>query len=99
MPTLLGGHFDVGISLFFQAVSSQVSSAPLSLTSVFGMGTGGPSASSTPTYLLFVRCRYSFIIISSCPPIVNSFLKFFYFIPDFSLRFKSYMGNRQNKNL
>ena len=49
MPTLLGGHFDVGISLFSQAVSSQVFSAPLSLTSVFGMGTGGPSASSTPT--------------------------------------------------
>ena len=40
----------VGISLFFRAVTSQVSSAPLSLTSVFGMGTGGPSASSTPTY-------------------------------------------------
>ena len=39
----------VGISLFFQAVTSQVFSAPLSLTSVFGMGTGGPSASSTPT--------------------------------------------------
>ena len=40
----------VGISLFFRAVTSQVFSAPLSLTSVFGMGTGGPSASSTPTY-------------------------------------------------
>ena len=43
----------VGISLFFQAVTSQVFSAPLSLTSVFGMGTGGPSASSTPTYVLY----------------------------------------------
>ena len=40
---------DVGISLFSRAVTSQVFSAPLSLTSVFGMGTGGPSASSTPT--------------------------------------------------
>ncbi len=30
-------------------VTSQVFSAPLSLTSVFGMGTGGPSASLTPT--------------------------------------------------
>ena len=39
----------VGISLFSRAVASQVSSAPLSLTSVFGMGTGGPSVSSTPT--------------------------------------------------
>ena len=54
MPTLLDGHFDVGISLFFQAVTSQVFSAPLSLTSVFGMGTGGPSASSTPTILLYL---------------------------------------------
>ena len=43
----------VGISLFSRAVASQVFSAPLSLTSVFGMGTGGPSASSTPTIFLF----------------------------------------------
>ena len=35
--------FCVGENLFFRAVSSQVSSAPASLTSVFGMGTGGPS--------------------------------------------------------
>ena len=46
-----GWTLDVGISLFFRAVTSQVFSAPLSLTSVFGMGTGGPSASSTPTIL------------------------------------------------
>ena len=39
----------VGVFLFFQIVTNQVSSALLSLTSVFGMGTGGPSASSTPT--------------------------------------------------
>ena len=39
----------VGIFLFFRIVTNQVSSAPLSLTSVFGMGTGGPSTSSTPT--------------------------------------------------
>ena len=32
-----------------RAVSSQVFSAKLSLTSVFGMGTGGPSVQSTPT--------------------------------------------------
>ena len=48
----------VGISLFFQAVTSQVFSAPLSLTSVFGMGTGGPSASSTPTILLYLFFPY-----------------------------------------
>ena len=39
----------VGIDLFSRAVSSRVSSALLSLTSVFGMGTGGPSAFVTPT--------------------------------------------------
>ena len=42
---------NVGISLFSQIVSNLVSSAPLSLTSVFGMGTGEPSMSSTPTSL------------------------------------------------
>ena len=35
--------------LFSQAASSQVSSAQMSLTTVFGMGTGGPSSQSTPT--------------------------------------------------
>ena len=36
--------------LFSRFVSKQVSSAQVSLTSVFGMGTGGPSLQSTPTY-------------------------------------------------
>ena len=51
----LGVLLYVGIFLFSRAVTSQLSSALLSLTSVFGMGTGGPSASSTPTliYALF----------------------------------------------
>ena len=44
-----GGFHRVGENLFFRAVASQVSSAPASLTSVFGMGTGGPSRQSTPT--------------------------------------------------
>ncbi len=35
--------------LFSRFVSKQVSSAQVSLTSVFGMGTGGPSLQSTPT--------------------------------------------------
>ena len=39
----------VGYELFSRAVASQVSSAQMSLTSVFGMGTGGPSSQSTPT--------------------------------------------------
>mgnify|MGYP006945380692 CR=1 FL=1 len=48
----------VGVDLFSRAASSQVFSALLSLTTVFGMGTGGPSTSSTPTiyrYALFAH--------------------------------------------
>ena len=36
---------NVGIALFSRAVASQVFSAPKSLTTVFGMGTGGTSSS------------------------------------------------------
>ena len=54
-PSESDGFHYVGISLSFRAVTSQVFSAPLSLTSVFGMGTGGPSASSTPTILLYLK--------------------------------------------
>ena len=39
---------ETGIYISSQAVSSQVLSAQLSLTSVFGMRTGGTSASLTP---------------------------------------------------
>ena len=41
-----------GSFLLFRAVTSQVSSALQSLTSVFGMGTGVSSASSPPSYLI-----------------------------------------------
>ena len=41
----------VGIELFSRTVSHKVSSPLQSLTSVFGMGTGGPSAFVTPTML------------------------------------------------
>ena len=40
----------VGIDLSSRAVSSQVLSALVSLTAVFGMGTGGPSPLKTPTF-------------------------------------------------
>ena len=40
---------DVGIELFSRAASRKVFSPLQSLTSVFGMGTGGPSAFVTPT--------------------------------------------------
>ena len=40
---------DVSIELFSRTVSRKVFSPLQSLTSVFGMGTGGPSAFVTPT--------------------------------------------------
>ena len=40
---------NVGIDLFSRTVAGKVSSARRSLTSVFGMGTGGPSAFVEPT--------------------------------------------------
>ena len=39
----------VGVYLSSRAVTSQVLSARVSLTTVFGMGTGGPSPLTTPT--------------------------------------------------
>ena len=45
----------VGDELFFRSVSRQVSSPQQSLTSVFGMGTGGPSAIKTLTKWCTVR--------------------------------------------
>ena len=46
-----------GVSLSSQAVASQVFSTLVSLTSVFGMGTGGSSPPSTPSleHTLFFR--------------------------------------------
>ena len=41
----------VGFDLFSRLVAKQVLSALQSLTSVFGMGTGGPSALKKPTRL------------------------------------------------
>ena len=65
--------FCVGIYLFSRAASRRVSSAQASLTSVFGMGTGGPSPQSTPTiYAVFD----SLIIISLLFTFVKYFFKF-----------------------
>ena len=62
---------EAGIYLFSQAVSNQLSSAQVSLTSVFGMGTGGSSPSSTPAIpdlrqLLFLEGIYLQNWISNC---------------------------------
>ena len=45
-----------------RAVARKVLSAQVSLTSVFGMGTGGPSPQSTPTVCHQVSLRTAFII-------------------------------------
>ena len=47
--TLSDDRFGVGVDLSFRAASRQVFSARMSLTTVFGMGTGGPFSQSTPT--------------------------------------------------
>ena len=46
---ILSDGLCVGVDLFSRLVAKQVSSALVSLTSVFGMGTGGPSPLETPT--------------------------------------------------
>ena len=48
-PSNRTGLFHVGIALSSQAVTRQVFSTLMSLTSVFGMGTGGSSSPVTPT--------------------------------------------------
>ena len=47
--TIIYTPLSVGVFLSSRDVAVQVFSAPVSLTSVFGMGTGGPSPFSTPT--------------------------------------------------
>ena len=50
LPSLPLDKKEVGIDLFSRSVARQVFSALQSLTSVFGMGTGGPSALITLTF-------------------------------------------------
>ena len=45
----------VGNELSSRSVARQVFSPQQSLTSVFGMGTGGPSAVKSPTFWLIYR--------------------------------------------
>ena len=45
--------------LFSRPVTRQLSSAYMCLTSVFGMGTGGPSLQSKPTILLYIQALSS----------------------------------------
>ena len=54
---LFASHADVGIELSSRTVSRKVFSPLQSLTSVFGMGTGGPSALRKPTSLFDIGLR------------------------------------------
>ena len=80
-PPYWATAFSVGENLFSRAVTSQVSSAPASLTSVFGMGTGGPSRQSTPTVCFFAVVPDDSYIIpqrsGKCNPFFQKFLKIF----------------------
>ena len=75
----MDGYFNVGIFLLSRAVTSQVSSAPTSLTSVFGMGTGGSSLSSTPTVFAAVSLRlvYNITADRKMQALFSIFLNFF----------------------
>ena len=59
----------VGIELSSRAVSRKVFSPLQSLTSVFGMGTGGPSAFVTPTSLVkavaYLSSSQEFLILEN----------------------------------
>ena len=66
-PSYWTDWLDVSVYLFSRIVTNQVSSAQVSLTSVFGMGTGGPSPSSTLTIFCFAAAlRDDFNILPHC---------------------------------
>ena len=65
MESLLAVSDGVGIELSSRLVSKQVLLPQQSLTSVFGMGTGGPSAVEIPTAPLFAGHKCVSIELSS----------------------------------
>ena len=67
--------------LFSRPVTRQLSSAYVSLTSVFGMGTGGPSPQSTRTFKSYAPSKLN----------IKSFTSAFYFTTP-SLRFGQAFG-------
>ncbi len=69
----------VGAFLFSRAASSQVFSAQVSLTAVFGMGTGVPSPPSTPTVVLFRGRVILYHTVFKKSSLFFNFFEFFYF--------------------
>ena len=81
----------VGIYLSSQAAARQVFSAQVSLTSVFGMGTGGPLPQSTPTIVPSLDDKRDYTIQSyACQ-------HFFYKIFKFLFSFLFSAQNRQER--
>ena len=60
-----------------RAVTRKVLSAKVCLTSVFGMGTGGPTPQSTPTYIRFgfTELLYCSTWIFICQEVFSQLLK------------------------
>ena len=65
--------------LFSQPVARQLSSAQMSLTSVFGMGTGGPSSQSTPT-IFRLRCSFPLLGELLYYTALSSFVKCYFLL-------------------
>ena len=65
---LLAVSDDVGIELSSRLVSKQVLLPQQSLTSVFGMGTGGPSALKIPTGARYSRALTKVLTVRSKLP-------------------------------
>ena len=76
---------EVGVDLFSRSVARQVSSAPHSLTSVFGMGTGGPCAIKTPTTVPVEAISGSFSFNCLTLPKISTTLILFCFAVCFCL--------------
>ena len=53
-----------GAYLSFQGAAPQVLSAQVSLTAVFGMGTGGTSPLSTPILKMVTRTRIELVLLA-----------------------------------
>ena len=70
--------FCVGTYLSSQAAARQVFSAQVSLTSVFGMGTGGPSPQSAPT-VSFDNVKEYITTKGTCQHFFSKNLYFFQF--------------------
>ena len=77
------GEYSCWHYLSSRAVTRQVLSAYMSLTSVFGMGTGGPSWQSIPTMWMSLNHRYvKWLSSSNCLSLAHLFVLVKHFLRD-----------------